>query len=193
LKAWESEADVKITPELVKKLHECLARKMEEYIKKKQNQGDCADTALTALIECAAEMKIPLNLPVWEAKEKKWTYLRSEDEAYVDIKVFINDVRAKMGAISLYDRNVITSPDEVSKLQPGDLIIYRIEGQGLTGHTMVVLENDAKSKKITVGEGHMEGKPPEKSKYTYDQVFKKFGPPVDNKGRTWNCECIIKK
>ena len=193
LKAWESAGDVEITPELIQKLHACLARKMEEYITKKQHEGDCADTALTALIECAAEMKIPLNLPVWDAAEKKWAYLRSEDEAYVDVKAFINDVRAKMGAISLYDRNRITTPEDVSKLQPGDLIVYRIEGTGLTGHTMVVLQNDAAKKTVTVGEGHMGGGLPEKSDYTYDQIFKRFNGPVDNKGRVWNCQCIIKK
>lgn len=59
--------------ECVTGLNECVARKAKEYVGS-TDIGDCADVAFTALIECAAELNVPLSLPYREAG--KWKYYR---------------------------------------------------------------------------------------------------------------------
>ena len=92
-----------------------------------------------------------------------------------------------------FDRNQVTSPENLSELVPGELILFDLREHGnpyYTGYTMIVLENDPDKKEIIVGEGHISGAPVEMSTYTYDEILGKWKGPVVSKGRKWCTKCF---
>ena len=63
-------------------------------------------------------------------------YIRLKRRDYSSVNAFIADLKLKMGAISLFDQNKITTEKLVADLVPGEIILYHLPGNaGFTGHT----------------------------------------------------------
>jgi len=192
LAAWKVDPSKKWDDQMIKTVKKCIREKVEKWIKEKKEGYDCADVALTALAECAREQGLPLTIPVWDAKAKAWTNLRSQDDKYKDADAYLNDLRSNLGAMNLIDRDRVTTPKDLDKLEGGDMIIYDLRYQNnplYTGHTRNVLDNDPQKKQVTVGEGHLTG-PVQVQTYTYDQIKSDWQGPVGMKGREWNWKVL---
>lgn len=177
------------------KIKKCTVEKTLHWISNPTDL-DCADLALTALAECSAQYNVKLSIPVYDAAGRKCIILKSS--SYPNTAKFAEALRANLGAISLIDQDKVTLPRRYEDLQLGDLIVYDLRPQknpNYTGHTMVVLENDPKNKKLTVGQGHLSD-PPDKETIQYSKLSKFDHPdgskigPVDGKGRVWNWDKI---
>ncbi len=192
LAAWKLNPKKKWDAKTVKKVKQAIRKRVKEYIKKRKEGYDCADVALTALVQSAAAEGLPLSLPVWDANKSAWKKLRSQSDSYTSVDQYAEAVRKDMGAMSLFDRNRLTRPKDIDKLVGGDLISYNLKYQRdprYRGHTMNVLDNDPAKGVIRVGEGHLTG-PVVESRYTYKDIREKWRGPVEGKGREWNFSVI---
>ena len=193
LEAYKSDPNLKPDDKFLAEMGDCVAKEAGK-IADAGTKMDCADVALTALSSCAAEKKLRLQVPVWNAKDKKWDYLDSDSAKYKDLASFQNDLQSQMGAGNLWDRDKVTKPREIEKLAPGDLILFNLQYQhnpAYAGHTMIVTKNDSTAKTVGVVEGHL-SKPVERSQYPWDALptLNGWQGPIDGKGRQWNWKSI---
>ena len=65
---------------------------------------DCADVALTALVDTAKEMGLRLTFDVWDSSKKKYVSHSSSDSKFKNKKEFLFFVKQNMGAIGVYSR-----------------------------------------------------------------------------------------
>ena len=221
------EPTVKSPPlsECVEGLGECIAQKMVSFeglfvpipgLPDDYNQYNCADAAIRALIECAAEKNVSLTLPKPTGK----TCFRSKD--YATTEEFVNAAQYGLHAKDLFQDDMITISRPLESLVPGDLISYNLGHHpgGYTGHTRVVINNSSSLfffrhimflteigvqpgdprreisrwligsvPTIDIVEGHLSQPVERRSQpYTYEELLMEWLGPVNGQGRTWNCE-----
>ena len=154
---------------------------------------DCADLALQSIAQCCEADDVKLSMEVYSSATSAYIRLKRRDYASAD--AFINDLKLKMGAISLFDQNKITTEKPVADLVPGEIILYHLPGNaGFTGHTMIVTANDSAAQQIVVAEGHVGGGSPTAGTYTYAELPTKFNHIANSAfkgGREWNWSNII--
>ncbi|HZL37517.1 MAG TPA: hypothetical protein VFC78_19520 [Tepidisphaeraceae bacterium] len=88
-KAWDIDPNAKLDLGTIANLRELFTKNVEDYVKKPTKDMDCADLALTSLAKAAQALKLPLRLPVWDAKTKKWDYLDSRADKYKSADSYI--------------------------------------------------------------------------------------------------------
>lgn len=154
---------------------------------------DCADLALQSLAQCCETEGVQLSLDVYDSATS--AYIRLKRSNYDSLDKYVEDLKLKMGAISLFDQDKITKEKKVENLVPGEIILYHLPGNSaFTGHTMIVTANNTVAKEVTVAEGHVGGEPPSEGTYTYAQLPNKFSANPNSKfkgGRSWNWSNII--
>jgi hypothetical protein len=154
---------------------------------------DCADLALQSLAQCCEDDNVKLSMEVYDSDTGD--YIRLKRSAYASVEAFINDLKIKMGAISLHDRDRITKEKPLADLVPGEIILYHLPGNAdYTGHTMIVTANNTADEKVVVSEGHISGESPTKGTYTYSELPDKFSDQPKAKfkgGRKWNWSNIV--
>ncbi len=161
----------------------CIAQKAEAAIG--GAAIDCADLALASLAQCCEDNNVRLSLEVYDSDTG--AYIRIKRRDYASVDEYIRTIKIKMGAISLFDQDKVTVPKDLSALVPGDLILYQLSGNpDFTGHTMVVLTNDASGQEVEVAEGHTGSGSPTRGTYAYTALPGLFGDTSQFKGgREW--------
>ena len=120
---------------------------------------DCADVALTALVDTAKEMGLRLTFDVWDSSKKKYVSHSSSDSKFKNKKEFLSFVKQNMGAITLLDDR---TTKKTTKLTIGDLIMFDLSGQSpnYQGHTVIMTGVvDMTNKIISTVQGHIVGVP----------------------------------
>ena len=120
---------------------------------------DCADVALTALVDTAEEMGLQLTFDVWDSSKKKYVSHSSSDSEFKNKKEFLSFVKQNMGAITLLDDR---TTKETTQLTTGDLVMFDLRGQSSSyqGHTVIMTGVvDMTNKIISTVQGHMVGVP----------------------------------
>jgi len=120
---------------------------------------DCADVALTALVDTAEEMGLQLTFDVWDSSKKKYVSHSSSDSEFKNKKEFLSFVKQNMGAITLLDDR---TTKETPQLTTGDLVMFDLRGQSSSyqGHTVIMTGVvDVTNKIISTVQGHMVGVP----------------------------------
>ncbi len=152
----------------------------------KPEQYDCADSAMTMLVRCAAELQIALRL---YAGGRWWSY-----RDYETIEDFEKALRRNLGAINLMDEQN-SRKRKWEELGPGDLLLWDLRAHrspSYKGHTAVTTarkENcDGDGKPCwEVIEGHLAG-PLGTGTYGEDDAKNRWpnGPLWKEFGREWN-------
>ena len=120
---------------------------------------DCADVALTALVDTAKEMGLRLTFDVWDSSKKKYVSHSSSDSKFKNKKEFLFFVKQNMGAITFLDDR---TTKETTKLTIGDLVMFDLRGQSSNyqGHTVIMTGVvDMTNKIISTVQGHIVGVP----------------------------------
>ncbi len=109
-----------------------------------------------------------------------------------DYDTFFKKVKDDVGTENISDNYDPLRPGD---LEPGDLVLQEGEG-GEMDHTMVVIDNDGKKKKVTIGEGHYHKDPKKRRpvntrEIAHDEV-KRYRRKKDNHfgGREWKWKRI---
>jgi len=169
-----------------KKMRECIAKALEEAAKGQTT--DCGDTALKAMIECAAKLKLPLRFKIWDSKDKKWTYKSYKDFSSLD--AFIKWVLENMGSINILDN---TKKKPIKDLQPGDMVIYDLRSHGsstYSGHVRIVIRVNEDGT-VTVVEGHTGNAAVEQNTCTTEKLEGDWDGPYEGGGREWDWKKLI--
>ncbi len=132
--------------------------------KKNGNIIDCADVALTAFVNTAADMGLSVTFEVYNSTKHKYDSFSSNDDSFSSRQEFLNYVKTNMGAINLLDWKTTKDIDNPIK---GDLVMFDLRADNSAfyqGHTVVVLSNPLNNSVDTV-QGHLD-QPPTNEKYT---------------------------
>ena len=154
----------------------------KNYISTYKKRIDCADLAISSLVEFAAENKLPLRLKYYDKGWKWYTYKPKTDDA----KKFRKLAMRMLGARNVIDN---TKPISLGAAKPGDLIMSRwTASQGGGGHARIIysISLDSKTKKYTVVwyQGNIPVIVPEKK----TDLFSKIDSVYGGSPRRWNFE-----
>ena len=193
--AGETEEDKKKRAELLAKVRACIAKELEKLNaenKGKQNGYDCADTALTVFIRCAASNKLPMRFRIYDSKTKQWKNMDQMD--YESQAAFEAAIRQNLGFLNVLDN---TLPKDFKTLEPGDMIAYDLRyqttRQGYNGHVRTVVEKKVCDNKdcYRIIEGHLDKKTEELTREWGLLVNEPSWPGTTGSGRQWNWRHIF--
>ena len=185
--AWESTTTWNATME--DKFRENFSKnaiKITENAIKNNETIDCADVALTALIDTAQEMGLRLTFDYYDSSKRRYKTVSSSDSIFKNKKEFLSFVKLNMGAITLLDHKTTR---ETTTIKLGDLIMFDLRADknpDYDGHTVIIVGNPVNNRVNTV-QGHLSGTPeqilytlgtymygakPEKRSFRYDRLFR---------------------
>lgn len=150
-----------------------------QYISTYGDRIDCADLAISALIEFASKNKLPVKLKYFQGGWKWMNYNPSKDIA---IK-FRSKAMRMLGALNVIDN---TKPIPVGSARSGDFIMSKWNASD--GHTRIIysIEYTEKEKdyKVIWYQGNLPPVIPEKR----TELFTKINGVYDKQPRRWNFE-----
>ena len=103
----------------------------KKYISEYKQKIDCADLAISALVDFAAKEKLPIKFKYYSTKGSKWYTYNPTDDA----KKFKQKAITMLGALNVIDN---TKPISLSDAKPGDLIMTK--WSSTQGHTRIIYE-----------------------------------------------------
>jgi RHS repeat-associated protein len=147
-----------------------------DFISSYTEEIDCADLALTALINYASENNLPLNLRYYD---KGWKSYDASSDAFTNVAQYLNTVRINMGALGVIDN---TSPLALSNAAAGDLIMSK--WSSTLGHTRIISSIAASGTdyNVTWYQGNLPAAVPEQRQSLYSNIGSVYG----NSPRRWN-------
>lgn len=104
----------------------------KDYIANYDKKIDCADLALTVLINYASENGLPVDLKYYD---KGWKSYSSSSDEFTSKDGFLKFITLNLGALNVIDNS---SPISLSSAKSGDLIMSKWDASG--GHTRVIYE-----------------------------------------------------
>ncbi|MEQ8243963.1 hypothetical protein [Fulvivirga sp.] len=149
-----------------------IKNKIASEAKKMVGQNiDCADVAITALAKAARHYKVSLKIPIHQSGKRQLKYYYSSK---YNLNAYIKKLRNHLGAVGFVDRDRITVKVKIENLEPGDLVIYDLRGQGggrsYSGHTRIIVSKNTSEKEFKVVEGHTKAKV-EINTYSYSRIL----------------------
>ena len=157
--AWDD--TVSWTPNLEENFREKFIKNTEKLVKDAQSKNqtiDCADVALTAFVNTAAEMGLSVTFEVYNSENKKYESFSSNDATFTNKEQFLSYVKTNMGAINLLDWKTTKS---ITNPKAGDLAMFDLRfhnDPSYQGHTIVIL-SDPKNNIVRTAQGHLLGTP----------------------------------
>ncbi|MGI5106765.1 hypothetical protein H0R94_06960 [Treponema socranskii] len=118
----------------------------------------CADVALTAFVNTAAETGLSVTFEVYNSENKKYESFSSNDATFTNKEQFLSYVKTNMGAINLLDWKTTKS---ITNPKAGDLAMFDLRfhnDPSYQGHTIVIL-SDPKNNIVRTAQGHLLGTP----------------------------------
>jgi hypothetical protein len=151
----------------------------KQYISTYGERIDCADLAISALIEFASRNKLPVKLKFFQSGWKWLNYNPSVDNA---VKFRDNAMRM-LGALNIIDN---TKPIFIGSARSGDFIMSK--WNSTVGHTRIIYSINYKAKEkdynIVWYQGNLPPVKPEKR----TDLFSKIDSVYDKQPRRWNFE-----
>ena len=95
---------------------------------------DCADVAITALINVSAKNSLPLKFEDYKSSRIKYFSIPKEDKK---VKAFVKTIKGKLAAIHL----IKYYTKDISTLNPSDMVLYdltSLKSDAFTGHTRII-------------------------------------------------------
>lgn len=163
---------------------------MLQFLEDYTSEIDCADLALTGLIDFSVREGLPVRLFDYEGpnQSRRWFEYFPGIDFNSNAEYFKKTVLYNLGAVNLLDRNTVNIP--IGRMRPGDLIVNESPGAvGYTGHVRIFvssvfdsIENDWMMHWIQGSGSNGEGSIPEHRSNYSRQIF----PEGDLKMRRWN-------
>ena len=151
----------------------------KQYISTYGERIDCADLAISALIDFASKNKLPVKLKYFRGGWKWIVYNPSLDNA---VK-FRNNAMRMLGALNIIDNTI---PIFIGSAEAGDFIMSK--WNSALGHTRIIYSIDYKTKEndfsIVWYQGNLPPVKPEKR----NELFSKIEGVYDKRPRRWNFE-----
>ncbi len=149
------------------------------YISTYGKKIDCADLAISALIEFASKNKLPIKLKYYQGGWNWFNYNPSVDKAF---KYKTNAMRM-LGALNVIDN---TKPIPLELAKPGDFLMTK--WSSALGHTRIIysieLKADVKDFNVVWYQGNLPPVKPEKK----TDMFSKIGDVYGQSPRRWSFE-----
>lgn len=172
------------TAALIKKYHDGTKAYIEDNFVKTKVKVDCADLALSYLVDFAHENSLPITIKYYASKKWQKYQIKAKQKDIANAKSYVN---INFGALNVIDN---TKPIAVSEAKPGDLIMSKWAGGG--GHTRVIIEiktgktdGDAS---VTFYQGNLPAAIPIKKTETLKDID--FGEVTDKRPRRWRFEAF---
>ncbi|MGD1045732.1 MAG: RHS repeat-associated core domain-containing protein, partial [Bacteroidota bacterium] len=100
----------------------------------KDKKIDCADLALTALVEYASQNGLPIDLRYY--RDGSWQSFNAASDEFSSKDEYLSTVTNKLGALNIIDN---TKPIALENAGAGDLIMSKLSEQ--MGHTRIIYDN----------------------------------------------------
>ncbi len=109
---------------------------VSEYISQFKDKTDCADLALSALVEFASQNNLPVNLTYYDNDSKEVKSFNAASDEFSNKNEYLETVKTNLGALNIIDNS---KPIKLSEAGGGDLLMSKLSPT--MGHTRVIYEN----------------------------------------------------